>query len=535
MFIGLATSLICNLYGFSSFKAAERLEVQFEDMSIPIPVDELVNWVDGMSIPNSIRELSEWAVDGGRNSDLSSWLNLLDLESRAGLAKILKAPLIKNRSLAREILKSWVGRQLLDEVSDLVRLDDDKSGNQVFNTLESLLEDHPQVTTMDLLLALPGESLHVDLDAFLQIANRWRTELENQQQLVIALGSLPFQSKTSSDDLQVLKNTQEPSSKFHTLSVNHRSDDLNLEVWQPPSGNSFTSSWIVFMPGLGGTPDHFRWLARRLSAAGWPVVLLEHPGSDAKAMQQLLEGRSPAPGAEVLPDRLKDLHSVLKAKDQGVLELPGEKLVLMGHSLGALTAFLASGAIPEEGLGRRCEKALDALSLTNLSQLLQCQMVDVKLPAHQSIPDLKAIVAINSFGGLLWPNVGGAKVSVPVLLSGGTYDLITPAISEQLGLLLATTPNPLSRILLIEGASHFSPIRVQGQVEKAGGEDLFQLGEAFVGLQPLVVQSLLGDEIIRYLERFELGESIELLVKEKKGNLSFYLLDRSTVESILND
>ena len=230
IFIGLITSLLCGCLGSAPFRAAERLEVQFEDMSIPIPVNDLGDWVDGMSIPNSIRELSEWAVDGGPNSDLSSWLNLLDLESRAGLAKILKAPLIKNRSLAREILKSWVGRQLLDEVSDLVRLDDDKSGNQVFNTLERLLENHPQVTTMDLLLALPGESLHVDLDAFLQIANRWRTELKNQQQLVIDLGSLPFQSKTSSDDLQVLKNTQEPLSKFQTLSVDHRSDDLTLEV-----------------------------------------------------------------------------------------------------------------------------------------------------------------------------------------------------------------------------------------------------------------------------------------------------------------
>ena len=85
---------MCSCFEVCPVNSAERLEVQFEDMSIPIPIKDLVDWVDGMSIPNSIKELSEWALDGDRDTDLSSWLNLLDLESRAELVKILKAPLI---------------------------------------------------------------------------------------------------------------------------------------------------------------------------------------------------------------------------------------------------------------------------------------------------------------------------------------------------------------------------------------------------------------------------------------------------------
>ena len=50
------------------------------------------------------------------------------------------------------------------------------------------------------------------------------------------------------------------------------------------------------------------------------------------------------------------------------------------------------------------------LSLTNLSQLLQCQLVDVELPAHQKIPQIKAIVAINSFGGLLLKKGGDSTI-----------------------------------------------------------------------------------------------------------------------------
>ena len=82
IFIGLLTSLMCGLFGVSTIKAAERLEVQFEDMSIPLSVNELADWVDGMSIPNSLRELSEWARDTDQSSELASWLNLLDLESK---------------------------------------------------------------------------------------------------------------------------------------------------------------------------------------------------------------------------------------------------------------------------------------------------------------------------------------------------------------------------------------------------------------------------------------------------------------------
>ena len=187
----------------------------------------------------------------------------------------------------------------------------------------------------------------------------------------------------------------------------------------------------------------------------------------------------------------------------------------MGHSLGALTAFLAAGAIPQEGLAGRCKKALDDLSLTNLSQFLQCQLLDVPLSIQREISQLKAIVAINSFGSLLWPNRGGAKISIPVFLSGGTYDLITPALSEQLGLLQSTEPNKLSRTLLIEGASHFSPIRVKGQVKNSSSQDLFQLGEAFVGEKPLLVQSLLGTQIIRFLEGFESGNPVQPLLRQK--------------------
>jgi predicted dienelactone hydrolase len=78
--------------------------------------------------------------------------------------------------------------------------------------------------------------------------------------------------------------------------------------------------------------------------------------------------------------------------------------VLVGHSLGALTALLAAGADPASGIDRRCRASLAAIPLTNLSELLQCELADSRaLKTAPLDPPPLAVVGLNSFGGLIWP------------------------------------------------------------------------------------------------------------------------------------
>ena len=93
--------------------------------------------------------------------------------------------------------------------------------------------------------------------------------------------------------------------------------------------------------------------------------------------------------------------------------------------------------------------------------------------------------------------------------------------------------SPLSRVLLIEGASHFSPIRVEGQMKKSKGKDLFNLGESIVGYHPLSVQILLAFEIISFLEKLEDNKSIPSNTNLTKGELKFHLLDRNIIEKLV--
>ncbi len=487
-----------------------------------------------MSIPISIKELIDWSNGAEeKNSELASWLNLLGFKERNGLARFLNTPLVRDKSMARQILRSWSGRKLLDEVSDLILMDEDSSGEGVLDTLENLLNEKDEVTTLDLLNSLSVKAIHIDLDGWIEVANNWRNELNKQQKLISDLVSINELSVKREEINFLPLEIKESEYELISLTVFHRNEPLILEVWNPSSRNKTRKNWVLLMPGLGGDRNHFNWLARSLSHNGWPVVVLEHPGSDSQALEALVKGRLPLPGAEVIPERLNDLDSIIKAKKSGDIDISPENVVLMGHSLGALTAVLSSGVKIDGQLENRCQKVLDNLSLTNLSSLLQCQLIDITLSERKRIENLSAIVGMNSFGSFLWQENLDNQINIPLFLTGGTFDLVTPSISEQLGLLLSLSSNPLSRVLLIEGASHFSPIRVEGQMYQSKGKDLFNLGESIVGYHPLSVQSLLAFEIISFLEKLEDNKSIPSNTNLTKGELKFHILDSNIIEKLL--
>ena len=516
--LGTVGSLLAPYCFYPKLQAAERFEIHFDGMSIPISIKELIDWSNGAE---------------EKNSELASWLNLLGFRERKGLAKFLSTPLVRDKSMARQILRSWSGRKLLDEVSDLILMDEDSSGESVLDTLETLLNEKDEVTTLDLLNSLSVKAIHIDLDGWIEVANNWRSELHKQQKLISDLVSINELS-VKREEINVLPlEIKETEYELISLDVSHRKKPLNLEVWNPSSRKKNRKNWVLLMPGLGGDRNHFNWLARSLSHNGWPVVVLDHPGSDSLALEELVKGRLPLPGAEVIPERLNDIDTVLKAKKTGKIDISSENLVLMGHSLGALTAILATGLKIDNQLENRCQEVLDNLSLTNLSSLLQCQLLDITLSDRKGIENLSAIVGMNSFGSFLWQKDLDNQINVPIFFTGGTFDLVTPSIREQLGLMLAVSSSPFSRILLIEGASHFSPIRVEGQMKQSEGKDLFNLGESIVGYHPLSVQSLLSFEIINFLEKLEEKKSIPLNTNQTKGELKFHILDRTIIEKLL--
>lgn len=475
----------------------------------------------------ALAELESWSRDpGGRGGDLAVWLNLLAPASRQGLVRLLRAPLLRDRGFGIQLLDSWSGEQMLQEVGELITTPDGRStAPLLLSTLRGLLQRQEAVTTIELLRAIPAQRLVLRLDPLLDLAQQFQSQLALQRQALAGLQQLALPRREHRPALVAGPGAAAP--RRLGLAVAHRTAPLPLEVW--PGRGDGAGPWVLLMPGLGGDPDQLSWLAAALAEQGWPVVVLEHPGSDGKAMKASLAGQRPPPGAEALPDRLADVQAVLAAERQGALGPLGpgragrQGVVLMGHSLGGLTALIAAGLLPERGLERRCERALERLPLTNISRLLQCQISQLPQLATATAgtggTPLVAVVAFNPFGGLLWPRDGLEPLRVPVLLVGGSLDLITPPTSEQLPPFTQAT-NPRSRLVVVQGASHFSPVRLPSR-----GDALFRLGSELVGIEPLRVQGVMLSVTREFLESLRQPLLLSPQARRQEG-ITAWVLDR---------
>jgi pimeloyl-ACP methyl ester carboxylesterase len=514
--------LFLSFFSFYSAKdliAAEKINIMFEEMSIPLTIDQLIN-LESYSYDST--EVIDWFKQNG-------FLKVFEL------SKFLKFPVFKEESLNRQVLRSWVGRKILSELSNTILVSNDKVGIKVFNTIESLLEAKNEVSTLDILKALPSEEISLDIDNLILIISSWKKELAKQQNLNLKLKSLK-KTNYSLSKKKVNKNDSDLIKVNKIIYSPHRVEPLRIELWKNKKNNE-NKDLVIFMPGLGGDIDNFRWIGFELSKRGWPVVFIDHEGSNSEAFVEVIEGTDSIPSsAEFFLYRIKDLDTVIKAHKNGKLELANDSYILMGHSLGALIAFLYEGNLPNDELEKRCDLALKDFALTNLSKLLQCQLNEIPLPRTNNSKKANGIIGFNSFGSLIWPNEKSSGIKMPVLFIGGTYDLITPLISEQFKVFLSTTSNPLNRFLIIEGSSHFSPIRINDNYsENIKNNDIFKINKSFIGSNPNSVQNLSLKVILEFLENIENNESIKIIKNQTEDNLGFHILDRKTLKAIMKN
>ena len=114
--------------------------------------------------------------------------------------------------------------------------------------------------------------------------------------------------------------------------------------------------------------------------------------------------------------------------------------------------------------------------------------------------------------------------------------MITPLISEQSKLFLANESNKLNRFLIIEGASHFSPIRVLNKnLSQMNGNDVFKIKEDFIGINPYKFQNLTLKIIIQFLSDFEKKEGLKLVQKQNIDNLNFHIFGEKELKKLLNN
>ncbi len=496
-------------------KAAEKININFEEMTIPLTIEQISNLE---TYNNNPTELIGWLKKNG-------FLKLFEF------SRFLRYPIFKEEGLNRQVLRSWVGSKILSELSNTIIVPNDKDGIKVFNTIETLLESKKEVSTLEILKALPSKEISLDIDNLISIIYSWKKELSQQQNLIKNLNSL---QKTNNKLLNniVKKHNKHPFKIEKRIYSSHRAEPIKIELWR--NNNLSNKELIIFMPGFGGSINNFRWIGVELSKRGWPVLYIDHKGSNSQALSKVLEGNEVIPsGADLFLNRLKDLDAVIKSHKEGKFELENKSYILMGHSLGALIAYLHEGDLPKIGFEDRCDLALKDFAITNLSKLIQCQLKEISIPKNNNETKAEAIVGFNTFGSLIWPREKTSGIDIPVLLIGGTYDLITPLTSEQFPIFLSTNANDLNRFLIVEGGSHFSPIRINNNLsEDNQNNDLFKIREPFIGANPELTQNLSIKFIIEFLENIKNEKGLKLINSNEGEKINYYIFDRRAIKEL---
>lgn len=474
--------------------------------------------IGGLELPLELQQLEDWVQHPQRNRELGPWLNLLEPSTRRDLLRLLRQPLPLQGNSIGPLLDSWAGQQLVQQLGTLLRPPEQEGGPLLLD----LLRQNNNINALALLRAAPTPSLRLDLDAITELGYRLRSQLQRQLALQRSLRALELPPVPPEPEVLGPVAHQ----KLH-LAVAHRPRALPLELWWP-QGLPFRRHWVLLSHGLGGSSDQLGWWAKGLAAQGWPVLVVQHSGSDGEAVRGLLEGRQRLPGMETLPDRLLDLQAVTAALESGRLSFgpssAPQRFVLAGHSLGGLSDLLWAGAELQPGLDQRCQRALRSIPVLDSSFLLQCQLTAIPLAPLSPPPQLDGLMVLNGFGSLLWADQGLRPLTLPVLMVGGSLDLITPPATEQLEP-FRQLQNSNSRLALVEGASHFSPVRLERE------QPLMQFGEDLVGKDPLQVQALLLDLQSRFLRSLEAGTPAPV-GQFSAGKVRAFVLDRSLVNRL---
>ena len=108
----------CGLFFGSGSKAAEKVNIKFEEMKIPLNIEQLSKLENNKQ---DSRELIDWLKKNG-------FIKIFDI------SKFLKFPVFKEQGLNREILRSWIGRKILTELSKSIKVPNDNNGTEIYNT-----------------------------------------------------------------------------------------------------------------------------------------------------------------------------------------------------------------------------------------------------------------------------------------------------------------------------------------------------------------------------------------------------------------
>ncbi|EDX87246.1 conserved hypothetical protein [Synechococcus sp. PCC 7335] len=509
---------------FSQFRARLSLDARFNPSLL---VTSLIAAVIGTTRPGlaaetvsieygrfsrsiSTTSLEHYAATGEAEDTLKGLVNRLSPEQQRGLQDALQA----RRSVDVVQLSQWLytpmGEQMLFFAGSLVKTRALQNGQQALRGALITAASDGEISLLTVIRAFPTKMVRIDLQRAIAAYRDIIAEADNTLAVLDAVAQQSATAtKLSSFDLTTLPDVTQ-SGPYATRQIpltiedpeRNRTYPAEMFIPETLQASRFQRPVAVLSHGLGDTRTNFFDIGEHLASHGIVAVIPEHIGSNLAQKEAMLKGLSNETfKAREFIDRPLDITFLLDELERtnethywGKLDL--DQVAVMGHSFGGYTALALAGAtIDFDWLQRECvpenNPVLDA------AELLQCRALEL-------IPDDAVIETLSQTGvrdprvqlvltfapvSQLFGQSGISQIQIPTMFMGGVFDIIAPAVPEQLSAFSwLTTPDKY--LYLGEGSSHTPELtRLTDQVFDLG-RDIEQGIEGALALNRNLIKGL---------------------------------------------
>ncbi len=387
----------------------------------------------------AIADLEKFAQTGKLPDNLQALSPVLTSQVRELLTKRLQIDPTMADKFWDELQKTAAGRKFISSLSAAIP---GSTKETLQATVYLALRQVNGLSVVSLLRSYPEENVTLDASRFISLAVDFNPNRLQSQALGVLLER----------DLFVKNNTEfrknfDPAAKGRetvkqqtiTLEDRQRKRTIPVDIyWSSPKREN---PLVVLSHGFGSNRQFLGYLARHLASYGITVAAIEHPGSNAIAVNRAssagdLKKLIPASEFVARPQDISFLLDELEKLNQHsgkfYQQFNTNKVTIIGHSLGGYTALALAGAkIDLQELRKFCRNNLSLGE--SPGDWLQCAAAELKDKKLQ-LKDkrIQSVIALNPLIGNLFGKKGLHKVKKPVLIVSATADALTPALKHQI-------------------------------------------------------------------------------------------------------
>ncbi|NEP16481.1 MAG: alpha/beta hydrolase [Leptolyngbya sp. SIO4C1] len=481
----LALGLGCGLLNGTTFPSwsAERITFSYGPLERSIEIEDLEIYAkEGYLTPELQAYARYFSAD-----DLEQFRSILTEQADIGV------------QVVDRFLYTSQGEYLLEIAGDLIQTGARLNGSRALrgSLILSAADPDEGLTLLNMLKRFSSPTIRVNIAKGIEIAREVDRAVYQADTVmeIVEEQAMVESTKAAKPDLSGLLSEAlkpGPYSVNDPITLKAQfSQPFDLYIPNLPS-QRFARPAVVISHGLGGDRTSYAYLARHLTSHGFVVINVEHPGSSAAQVNNLLAGRA----ADVIPDaefirRPTDISDILDTlekrartdpKLRGLIDF--ERVGVLGQSFGGYTSLALAGApLDFASIVAQCTPKTFSL---NLSLLLQCQATEIANPnlLTRDLSDdrIKAAIAISPISSVLFGENSLSQVDVPMLVMASSADTVAPALPEQI-VPFTWLGAPEKYLVLLRNGTHFSTIGLT-----ATGSETFDLPEPLLGPDIAIAQ-----------------------------------------------